>query len=92
MANKHIYVTDLEGTGTHYFGTIEWGADGSFTITVGGGHIHCAVGYYVSVSVLDITFEELEVLQRQAILDDVTNRGAKEAPALALVEVGDEEG
>ena len=92
MANKHIYVTDLEGTGTHYFGTIEWGADGSFTLTVEGGHIHCAVGYYVSVAVLEMTFEELELLQSQAILDDVTDRGEKEVPALTLVEVSDEEG
>ncbi|MBL4940516.1 MAG: hypothetical protein JKY81_02490 [Colwellia sp.] len=92
MAKKHIYVTDLEGTGTHYFGTIEWAPDGSFTIEVEVGHIHCAVGYYTSVSVLDITFEELEVLQSRAILDDLESRVAKEAPALALVGVDDEEG
>lgn len=67
MAKKHIYVTDLEGTGSYYYGTIEWGEHGSISITLEGGYVHFAVGYYINVAVLDITFEELEVLQTRAI-------------------------
>ena len=90
---NHIYVTDLEGEYSHYFGEIK-GYEGGFVVEAEGGAVHYSYGYFQSIAVLDKTMEEFELDQANAILSDLEGREEREereeAKVVRLGVVGDD--